>query len=134
MTSTRRSPEFSTIAARDWTETMRGLKTLVIVMGVLIVAGLVVVVATIASRLSSRMASAPTASTSATSTPAATAAEPGDVALPLPAGCRVAEMTAAGGRLWLRLAPVTGGETGAACADILILDPATAKVVGRLRA
>jgi hypothetical protein len=101
---------------------MRGLKTLVIVMGVLIVAGLVVVVATIASRLSSRVASAPDTGAGATL---------GDVVLPLPSGCRVAEMTAAGGRLWLRLAPVTG-EADAACIDILILDPATAKVVGRL--
>lgn len=101
---------------------MRGLKTLVIVMGVLIVAGLVVVVATIVSRISSRMAG----------TTASAPATLGDVVLPLPAGCRVAEMTVAGERLWLRLESSSGSGADAACADILILDPATAKLVGRL--
>jgi hypothetical protein len=41
-------------------------------------------------------------------------------------------MTSANDLLWLRLAPLTGNSADAACADILILDPATGSVVGRL--
>jgi uncharacterized protein DUF6476 len=102
---------------------MRALKALVIVMGIIIVAGVAVVVVTIVNRLQNKTPAAMTASG---------AAELGDVVLPLPAGCRVAEMTSANDRLWLRLEPLTGNSADAACADILILDPATGSVVGRL--
>jgi hypothetical protein len=103
---------------------MRALKALVIVMGIIIVVGVAIVVVTIVNRMMQ------------TKTPVATtatgAAVLGDIVLPLPAGCRVAEMTSANERLWLRLQPLTGNSADAACADILILDPATGSVVGRL--
>jgi|SRR5437899_3165641 len=99
---------------------MRALKALVIVMGIIIVVGVVIVVATIIHRSQNR------------TTTATGAAMLGDIVLPMPAGCRVAEMTSANERLWLRLEPLTGNSADAACADILILDPATGSVVGRL--
>jgi hypothetical protein len=102
---------------------MRALKALVIVMGIIIVVGVAIVVVTIVNRMQSK---APVATT------ATGAAVLGDIVLPLPAGCRVAEMTSANERLWLRLQPLTGNSADAACADILILDPATGSVVGRL--
>ncbi|HWA45520.1 MAG TPA: DUF6476 family protein [Hypericibacter adhaerens] len=103
---------------------MRALKALVIVMGIIIVVGVAIVVATIVNRLQHKT---PAITSEATGT-----AQLGDVVLPLPPGCQVAEMTAAADRLWLRLTPLTGNSADAACADILILDPATGTVVGRL--
>jgi hypothetical protein len=102
---------------------MRALKALVIVMGIIIVIGVAIVVVTIAHRMQGKPGTAATATG---------AAQLGDVVLPLPPGCRVAEMTSANDRLWLRLEPLTGNAADAACADILILDPATGSVVGRL--
>ena len=90
---------------------MRSLKALVIVMGVLIVAGTAVVIVTVAKRVSQsgRPASAPVAAS-----------------LTLPAGCSVAEMTTIGDRLALRLA----GEGD--CRQILLVDPATASISGHI--
>jgi hypothetical protein len=105
---------------------MRALKALVIVMGLIIVIGVGIVIVTIVNRLQNKT---PTAATEVGGN-----AQLGDVVLPLPAGCRVAEMTSANDRLWLRLEPLTGNSADAACADILILDPATGTVVGRLTA
>jgi hypothetical protein len=102
---------------------MRALKALVIVMGIVIVAGVALVIGTIVYRLQHKVAPATTATG---------AAALGDIVLPLPAGCQVAEMTSANDLLWLRLTPLTGNSADAACADILILDPATGSVVGRL--
>lgn len=102
---------------------MRALKALVIVMGIIIVIGVAIVVVTIVHRMQNK---------SATATTATGAPQLGDVVLPLPPGCRVAEMTSVDGRLWLRLEPLTGNAADAACADILILDPSTGSVVGRL--
>jgi hypothetical protein len=103
---------------------MRALKALVIVMGIIIVIGVGIIIVTIVNRLQNKI---PTAAAVASGD-----AQLGDVILPLPAGCRVAEMTSANDRLWLRLAPLTGNSTDAACTDILILDPTTGTVVGRL--
>ena len=103
---------------------MRALKALVIGMGIIIVIGIAIVVVTIVNRMMQ------------TKTPAVTmangSARLGDIVLPMPAGCQVAEMTSADNRIWLRLQPLTGNSADAACADILILDPATGSVVGRL--
>ena len=90
---------------------MRALKALVIVMGVLIVAGTAVVIVTVAKRVSpsGRPASTPVAAS-----------------LTLPAGCSVAEMTTIGDRLALRLS----GEGD--CRQILLVDPATASITGHI--
>ena len=90
---------------------MRALKVLVIVMGLLIVAGTAVVIVTVAKRVSpaGRPASAPVAAS-----------------LTLPPGCNVAEMTTIGDRLALRL------EGDGDCRQILLVDPATASITGHI--
>src|SRR5574341_359417 len=95
----------------------RDLIALVIIMGVLIVAGLVVVVVTIANRLGGADR---TASTRA-------AAEFATVDLPAPAGCEVMETTTADDRLILRLG------SGERCNQVLIVDMATGRLLGTLR-
>ncbi len=103
--------------ARADTRNMKPLIALVIIMGVLIVAGLVVVVVTIANRLGGADG---TASTRA-------AVEFATVDLPVPAGCKVMETTTADGRLILRLG------SGERCNQILIVDMATGRLLGTLR-
>jgi hypothetical protein len=93
---------------------MQALKFLVGAMGLLIVAGIVVVAVTIYSR-ASRMAG-----------PSPAAGDFAGTALPIPPGCRLGEMTSAEGRIWLRL------EGGEACDRLLVLDAATGKLVGEL--
>jgi hypothetical protein len=93
---------------------MQALKALVIGMAVLIVVGMIVVIVTIANRLGKGHAPpAPAAPMAAT--------------LPIPAGCSVAQMAVAGERLALRLAG--SGD----CQQILLVDPASGALVGRLR-
>jgi hypothetical protein len=88
---------------------MQALKVLVGVMGALIVVGTVVVIVTIAQRMS-RGSAAPGF---------------GKAALVLPKGCRVVEMTAAGAKLALRLGD------GPDCQGIVIVDPETGRQTGR---
>jgi hypothetical protein len=90
---------------------MRALKALVIIMGVLIVAGTGVVIYTVAKRVSQS---------------GHNAAGPVAASLTLPAGCGVAEMTAVGDRLALRLAG--DGE----CRQIMLVDPATGAITGHI--
>ncbi len=92
---------------------MQALKVLVVVMGLLIVAGVAIIGWTVYSR-ASRMAGAK---------PAADFA--GD-ALPIPPGCRLGQMESAEGRIWLRL------EGGEACNRLVVLDAATGRLVGEL--
>jgi hypothetical protein len=92
---------------------MQALKVLVGVMGVLIVAAVVVIAVTIYNR-TARMAAAP--------------AEFEGAALPIPPGCRIGEMTAAEGRIWLRL------EGGEACNRLFVLDAGSGKLVGEIGA
>jgi len=102
-------------------------------MGVLILAGLAVVIATIVARMdddsarhgeTTDQADAATANT-ATADPGAA---PVETALPLPAGCRVADIAGAGGRLALRLAGPT-----TACARVLLVNPVNGQLTGTLR-
>ncbi len=104
-------------AARADTRNMKPLIALVIIMGVLIVAGLVVVVVTIANRLGG--------ADRITNTRAA--AEFATVDLPVPAGCEVMETTTADDRLILRLG------SGERCNQVLIVDMATGRLLGMLR-
>jgi hypothetical protein len=96
---------------------MKGLLALVIIMGVLIVIGLVVVVVTIANR----MTGAPADGTG----PAAAAFGTAD--LPVPAGCQVIETVATGDRLILRLG------SGDRCNQLLVLDLASGRHLGTVR-
>jgi Family of unknown function (DUF6476) len=98
------------------TRNMKGLLALVIIMGVMIVAGLIVVVVTIAMRLSG----------SETDT-AAPRAEFETLDLPVPAGCQVMEMVAADDRLILRLG------SGERCNQIIVVDAASGRSLGTVR-
>lgn len=98
---------------------MQALKALVIVMGVLIIAGLAVIVVTIYNRMQARTASAGAAADG--ELPAFDRA-----AVPVPAGCRVAAMQPAGDRLLLQLAGIAG------CEQILVVDLRSGRLLGRL--
>jgi len=98
---------------------MRALKVLVVVMGVLLVAGFAVVVVTIMSRIGQR------------ATPPATAtARPvpfGNTSVMLPADSLVMEVQGAGDRIFLRLDLANGTEM------LLVLDAATGTELGRIK-
>lgn len=103
-------------AAEADTRNMKPLVALVIIMGVLIVAGIVVIVVTIVSRMSGdRTANSPVATQFAVAD------------LAVPAGCQVMETTTAADRLILRLG------TGERCNQVLIVDMSTGKLLGTLR-
>lgn len=95
---------------------MKGLLALVIVMGVLIVAGLVIVVATIVNRMSEPAQA---------NGKAVTAFDPVDVTVP--AGCQVVETVTATDRLILRLG------TGERCSQLIVIDLATGRQLGTVR-
>jgi len=98
---------------------MQALKALVIVMGVLIIAGVTVVVVTIYNRM---RASAPGSGAAAgNELPSFDRAT-----VPVPAGCRVAGLEPAGDRLLLQLAGVAG------CEQILVIDLRSGRLLGRL--
>ncbi|MCH7635775.1 MAG: hypothetical protein IIA36_13975 [Proteobacteria bacterium] len=106
---------------------MQVLKTLVIVLGVMIVAGIAVIGVTIYHRATNLVNSPVPGSTEpAVRTGFGPGFGPGfgRVALDLPPGSRVVEMTAEGDRLILRLRLADGGR------QILILDMATGKRLG----
>ena len=86
---------------------MRALKVVIVIMGVLIVAGTVVIAVTIANRMGNR-------------------APPPLAGLGEPAGSRIVGIAAAGERLAVH---VTGG---GAEDRIVIVDPTTHRVIGRL--
>ena len=90
---------------------MRGLKALVIVMGVLIVAGLAVVVATIASRSSGG---------------GGDTAGFGVARIAIPPGATVVGTTATGQRLVVRLRLADG------TARLVVIDPATGQRLGTI--
>ena len=95
---------------------MRALKVLVVVMGILLVAGFAVVVVTIMSRMSQRAG--------------VTAARPvpfGNTSVTLPADSLVMETYGAGDRVLLRLDLKDGSEM------LLVLDAATGTELGRIK-
>jgi len=94
---------------------MRALKVLVVVLGVLLVAGFAVVVVTIMSRIGQR------------ATPAAHLAPFGNTTVTLPPDSLVMEVQGAGDRILLRLDLADGGEM------LLVLDAATGTELGRIK-
>jgi len=94
---------------------MKPLVALVIIMGALIVVGLVVVLVTIAHRLSGGAATSGTLPSF------------GTLDLPIPAGCQIEETTASDTRLILRVG------NGDRCNRVLIVDMATGRLLGTLR-
>jgi hypothetical protein len=99
---------------------MRALKVLVVVMGVLLLAGVAVVIVTIMTRLAQHPAATAAAAMEGRPVPF------GTTTLALPAGARVIEMQSAGRRLALRLRHADGSEA------LLILDPDTGTEIGTI--
>jgi hypothetical protein len=91
---------------------MPGLKALVIIMGIMILAGFTLVVATIAHRLKHGETDA-----------GVEAAVVGHASLVLPAGAHVEDMAATGTRLTLRVAAPGGKET------LYVIEPSTGRLV-----
>ena len=99
---------------------MKALKTLVIVMGILILAGIAVIGVTLYNRANrpGGLAGTPPA--------AAPADRIADGSLGLPAGSRIRGLAGAGGRVVVHVELPSGAE------ELVILDPASGAVVGRL--
>jgi hypothetical protein len=93
---------------------MRALKLLVIVMGVLIVVGVVVLVATLAGRMANR------------GTPSAGLPGFGRTAVELPAGATVTAMQGIADRIVLWLELPGGGQ------QLLVIDPGSGKPLGTI--
>ncbi len=102
---------------------MQALKTLVIVLGVMIVAGIAVIGVTVYHR-ATNLVNSPVPPSAKPSTEPGFGPGFGRVALELPAGSRVVEMTAEDDRLILRVDLADGGR------QIIILDMATGKRLG----
>jgi hypothetical protein len=69
----------------------------------------------------------PSDGTTAAAAAGAPATPFGDIRVPLPAGCSIAEMRPQGARLYLRIGP-----TGA-CERVIVIDTATGTVLGTVR-
>jgi hypothetical protein len=93
---------------------MRGLKILVVVMGIMLVAGFAVLMAAIAGRVS-RSGFAPTAARAFTA-----------AAIDIPRGARIEAMTTAADRLVLGLALPDGGR------QLVVIDMATGARLGTI--
>ncbi len=92
---------------------MQALKGFVVLMGLLIVAGLALVVYALVTRVSD-----------GTGSPSGFDA----TAVPLPAGCTLAEAHIEAGRLVLR----AEGPAERGCQQVILLDPESGKVLGRV--
>lgn len=93
---------------------MRALKVMVIVMGVLLAVGFTVVIVALANRMTSDKK----------------AVGFGEITLPVPEGCGIAEATSDGERVILRLEGLA--ERG--CREVVIVDLESGAVLGRIQA
>ena len=100
---------------------MQALKLLVIVMGILILAGLALLVYGVTQRVSQRDDG---------ESEKVRGGEFGDIAVPLPAGCTIAEARGEDGRLVVRL----DGPAEHGCQRVIVIDMDDGKVLGRVRA
>lgn len=100
---------------------MRGLKILVVVMGVLLVAGTGALVAAIIYRVNHR-----TAAPQQAALPAPAGRGFGRAVIDLPAGAKVLSVDGSGERLVIRLALAEGGEA------VILVDPRTGARLGTI--
>ncbi len=109
---------------------LRVLKVVVAGLAALIVLGLILLVYGMIKKTSDPAwrLFGDAAPTTAGLQPAAAAKAFGDIRLPLPTGCAIADVDAAGDRVY-----VTGGP-GADCAIVVIINAASGRVLGRYRA
>ncbi len=105
---------------------MQALKALIIGMGLLILAGFGVVVVTLYNRATAPEDSGGKAESAGDAAPAGSLPSFGLARLGLPAGSRVVETTAEGGRLMLRVRGPAGAET------IHVIDLATGARLGTI--
>jgi hypothetical protein len=99
---------------------MQWLKLLVIVMGILILTGLGLLVYGVTQRVSQPDGG---------DTERAGGDGFGEIAVPLPAGCVIAEARSEGGRLVVRL----DGPAEQGCQQVIVVDTESGEVLGRLR-
>ena len=104
---------------------LRALKILVVVMGILIVAGVATIVVTIVSRISDKASQADAKAVAETVAPA-TLTGFGDVAHAVPAGARVISVSADSGRLYVHY------QTAGGRAVVLVLNGADGAKLGAL--
>jgi len=105
---------------------MKALKALVIFLGVLIVAGVGLVIYGVSSKVGSRPTPAAPAATNAANAPAVPAAAPfGSVEIPLADGATIQQIFAAGDRVIVRVG--TGNGKGD---RLIVLDPARGQIAG----
>ncbi len=104
---------------------MQALKALVIIMGVLIVAGTAVVVVTIYNRMN-RMADVEATAPPPAPAPAMPPASFGAASVTIPDGCRITATIPAGERLLLQLG------SAPRCNRILVLDLASGRLLGSI--
>lgn len=102
---------------------MKALKTLVVAMGILILAGIAVVGVTLYNRAARPGGLAGDRAAAQTTRPAE---HPTAASLGLPAGSRIRGLAGAGNRVVVHV-ELPGGEE-----QLLLLDPATGQVAGRL--
>jgi len=104
---------------------MKALKALVIVLGLLIVAGVVLVIYGISSKVGPRPAAGTAApATAAAPLPPSSTASFGTVAVPLTGGARIEQVLPVGERLVVRVAAPDGEE-------LVVLDPTRGEIAGR---
>ena len=100
---------------------LRVLKILVVVMGVLIVAGVVAIVVTIANRMSDKAPPSPAVSV------VAPPPKPfGEIAVALPSSARVISVSADAGRLYIHY------ETAGGQPSVMVMDAVSGNALGRL--
>lgn len=100
---------------------MRALKSVVIGMAILIALGMALLVYGLARPGWRPFANQPSGGAA---DPGASPAAFGDLRLPLPPGCSIADMAVAGQRLFVRIGP------DGACARIVVIDANTGNVLG----
>jgi len=105
---------------------LRALKTLVIVLGILIVAGLGLVGYVLVKRGLNSAPPQPVASAAAPAAPIAAETPYGPIAIELPAGAKIASTHVTGGRLVVELAMPNGAER------VLALDLADGRLIGTI--
>jgi len=122
---------------------MQALKALVIFMAVLIVAGMVLLVYGLITRTggggedreASQEASQGASQTGTRGSDIAGAGAPfADLDLPLPEGCRIAGTELAGERLVIRLDGLAAQGSERDCQQVLVVDLATGRLLGRVKA
>lgn len=107
-------------------EPVQLVKRVVIALGILIIAGLGLLVYGITARVADKPAAGSKEGAGVPTAPSALVPAFGEVRVPLPEACTVVEMLAAGDRLYLRTGPA------GVCERILVIETASGRTLGTL--